>query len=288
METYREYTIRCKSCNEQIACFSLDYEAMLEAGSSVEEALNNLGIYNPCSRAAMMNPTIVSFNMENREVIEGFKSVDAATDADAQNESTTRPIFVQCMGIQPTLALGIMGVQTVPVTAPQLTGRAAPALVGTRTLTTAPLPPVTPAGRVAAIPIQPIAQPAARTLTTIQPIRTLTTIQQIQPARTLATIQPARTLATIQPLGQGALTTLPGQEAIVPPIIPGIDLDDIEALGAGIPVKGLDVTEPTKFQEPVAVGVPTINSDPMIPRERIYVGANKYVEVLNGRTHLAQ
>ena len=75
---------------------------------------------------------------------------------------------------------------------------------------------------------------------------------------------------------------------IVAPIIPGIELDDIETLGVGIPVAGLDITKVAQFQEPVAVGVPTINPDPAVPQLQVYVGAGKYIHVLNGRTYLAQ
>ena len=112
METYEEYPIRCKTCNEQIACFAADYEVLLEAGSSPEEALNQLGITDYCSRMAFLAPTFVAFNMENREVIEGFKSVEAATEADAHHESIARPSFSPCLGAQPTPA---PGVQPAPV-----------------------------------------------------------------------------------------------------------------------------------------------------------------------------
>lgn len=98
METYREYPIRCKTCNEQIACFAPDYEAFIGAGYTIEQALNELGIMDYCSRIAMMNPVIVGFNMENREVIEGFRSVDAAIEANARKESPGRPIFTACLG----------------------------------------------------------------------------------------------------------------------------------------------------------------------------------------------
>ena len=98
MEYFKEYPIRCKTCNEQLACYSADFEQYLANGSTIEEALNYIGIMNPCSRIAMANPTIVSFNMENREVIEGFKSVEAADENDAQNESQARPVFSSCLG----------------------------------------------------------------------------------------------------------------------------------------------------------------------------------------------
>lgn len=104
MDTYNEYPIKCKTCNELLAAFSDDYENYINNGISIEEALNMLGIMNSCSRIAMMNPTIVAFNMENREVIEGFKSVSAASEADLRTDNISRPIFSNCLttnNIQP-------------------------------------------------------------------------------------------------------------------------------------------------------------------------------------------
>lgn len=75
MEFYKEYPIRCKTCNEQIACFSKLYEDLISSMTS-EEALNQLGIMNYCSRIAMMNPTIVIFNLENRKAVEGIEMLD--------------------------------------------------------------------------------------------------------------------------------------------------------------------------------------------------------------------
>ena len=212
MEFYREYPIGCKSCNEQLACFSKDYEDYLASGLTVEEALNALGITNYCSRAAMMNPPTVTFNMENRQVIEGFKSVEAADEADAQNESTSRPIFSACMGAGPQIQ----------------------------------------------VPILPIPQDNI--------IQGITTPEVTRP-----------TLPGVQTL----ILMLPTQ-TVIQPIIPDVKLDD---LGPGIPVT---VAEVKKFQEPIMVGIPVINSDPTLTQATIYVGAGKQSRVLNGRTHLAR
>jgi len=115
METYKEYPIRCKTCNEQIACFAEEYENLVDSGLTIEETLNTMDIMHPCSRQAFMNPVTVNFNMENREVIEGFKTVDTVTDEDIQKESTSRPVFTACLG-DPlvTKAPLIIGVKTVP------------------------------------------------------------------------------------------------------------------------------------------------------------------------------
>lgn len=76
MYSYREYHIKCKSCNEQLACYSEEYESLVKEHSSHEKALNILGIMEPCSRYNMMNPTIKLFNKENRQLIEGIKGIE--------------------------------------------------------------------------------------------------------------------------------------------------------------------------------------------------------------------
>jgi DNA-directed RNA polymerase subunit N (RpoN/RPB10) len=234
MDTYKEYVIRCKTCNEQIACFASDYEALLSAGASVEEALNELGIMEYCSRIAMMNPTIVAFNMENRAVIEGFKSVDAVLDTDAQEESTSQPIFSACLGA------GTLNPAINPLAAPQLLQNTMP---GIRTQPNAP-------GQLTGRP----QLPGIQTLGQIRPITA--------------------------PILQG-VTGVP-----IRPIIPDIDPEGDQPLGIGIPV---NIPEKTgEFIDPVVVGVPTINPDPTIQQATIFVGAGKYVNVLNGRTYLAQ
>jgi len=86
MNSYREYPIRCKTCNNQIACYASDYENLIRnvfakdsdinETRAIEKSLNQLGLMSHCCRIAMMNPTIETFNMENRELIEGIRHVD--------------------------------------------------------------------------------------------------------------------------------------------------------------------------------------------------------------------
>lgn len=96
MESYKEYAIRCKTCNEPIAYLAPTYEELLASGVSTEEALNFIGLTEWCSRIAMLTPTIVTFNMENRQVIEGFKTVDAVDGPDNYYENPSSPVFTQC------------------------------------------------------------------------------------------------------------------------------------------------------------------------------------------------
>lgn len=71
----REYPIRCKSSNDQIACYSEEYENLTREHGS-EKALNMLNIMEPCCRYNMMNPTMILNIKENRNLIEGLKDID--------------------------------------------------------------------------------------------------------------------------------------------------------------------------------------------------------------------
>lgn len=95
MDSFREYPIRCKTCGEPIACKARAFEQALSTGISREEALSGVDLTAYCSRSAMLNPPIVTFDMENREAIEGFKDVRTVVDADP-NGSLSDPIFAAC------------------------------------------------------------------------------------------------------------------------------------------------------------------------------------------------
>jgi len=97
MFSHKEYLIRCKTCGEQIACFASDFEDLIKNGMSQEEALNEMGIYQWCSRIAFTNPSYIFHNMENREVIEGFKTVDMIDGPDPYNYSVIKPTFTTCL-----------------------------------------------------------------------------------------------------------------------------------------------------------------------------------------------
>lgn len=252
METFKQYPIRCKTCNEQIACFAATYEALIASGQSEEEALNNLGITEYCSRSAMFDPTIVAFNMENREVIEGLKSVDAADEADAQKESTEQPVFSACIGANNQIGKPVLTSPTVSPLARVISD--------------------TPATRV--IPNAP---------GVVMPTVALTTLNTRPGIKTITLLQPTQRATTdIQQGIQPVLTSPP----LVQPIIPTIELGgEIEAYGAGIAVTAPETKE---FQIPTIVGVPTINPDPTIVQPTINVGFKHQSRVLNGRTYIAR
>ena len=94
--SFREYAIRCKTCNAQIACFAEDYEQSLGTGASVEDSLNAMGITNYCCRIAFMNPTIVMFNMENRPLIEGLTTINAVKGPNNIKIESTNSKFKAC------------------------------------------------------------------------------------------------------------------------------------------------------------------------------------------------
>src|SRR5258708_2557537 len=85
MRFYKDFPQKCKTCNEPLAQYAEEYETWvrdltrnsnISESGAIEEALNQLGIMSYCSRMAMMNPTIVYFNMENRDLIEGLAQAD--------------------------------------------------------------------------------------------------------------------------------------------------------------------------------------------------------------------
>jgi len=103
MSYYKEYPIRCISCNELLGCYSDLFEELLENNYTPEDALNELNIFNYCSRINMLNPTLVSFNMENREVIEGLKDVKNVDIPDPLNFNLKPAVFTSCIGDKKTL-----------------------------------------------------------------------------------------------------------------------------------------------------------------------------------------
>jgi DNA-directed RNA polymerase subunit N (RpoN/RPB10) len=137
MDSYREYLIRCKTCNSQIACFATQYEDLLSTKLSIEDSLNQMGIRNYCCRIAFMNPTIVTFDMENRALIEGLITIDAAIGPDSRTTGSSQTVFGGPMGtgivlpqptigrnpalpitlgtmVQPVIGANVMAPQSVP------------------------------------------------------------------------------------------------------------------------------------------------------------------------------
>ena len=130
MDFYLEYPIRCKTCNDQIACFSYEYEQYLNSGYSVQQALDQLGITNYCCRISMKDPVEVTFNMENREVIEGLKKIEEADDmgfrspndsevgfgaciSEKKVQETKKPIKPLLKGIQPVAPVDLTNVAPI-------------------------------------------------------------------------------------------------------------------------------------------------------------------------------
>lgn len=249
MEYYKEYPIRCKTCNEQLACFAKDYEEYIQAGHTPQEALDELGIELRCSRIAMVSPTIVCFNMENREVIEGFKSVDAAEQANIFFENSSQPVFSSCLNAS-----------LFPDN--NLTRQPAPAksLSTLRTIS-------------AMKPPQPIPTKSNT------PLRTLSSVKPISPVKPTASNVKPRVKLTLANISTKENTMVSGD------VVSDPNLSDQASFGEGIAVSA---PENTPFTEPIQVGIPTINHDPSLPLPVVSVGAKKQVKILNGRTYLAR
>lgn len=94
---YKEYPILCPSCGEPLACYSKEYERLVLNGFSIEQALNELHLMNPCTRAYMMDPTVVKFNIQNSSVIEGRKLPNQIDIMEEKEISTVNPVFLTCI-----------------------------------------------------------------------------------------------------------------------------------------------------------------------------------------------
>lgn len=204
MNIIKEYPIKCHTCNEQIACYSYDYETFLESGYSVEDALNTLGIKRECSRIAMMFPVMRTFDISNRQVVEGLKTVDLIIDDDEPNESSKRQgIYSSCLN---------------------------------------------------------------------------TTLQQS------TFVNPLQQSTFVNPLQQSTFVN-PLQNTFINPL-----QQNVNSLSTQLENINLSPTLPTintKFDPPTVPGIPAINYNGTVQPEKIFVGAGKYVEILNSRSYLA-
>lgn len=81
MDTYREYPIRCKSCNNQIACHAAMFEELMSISQDPEDTFAQMNVRNWCCRAAYTNPSVVMFDMEMRSLIEGYEYIKNTSDA---------------------------------------------------------------------------------------------------------------------------------------------------------------------------------------------------------------
>jgi DNA-directed RNA polymerase subunit N (RpoN/RPB10) len=349
MQSYKEYPIRCKTCGEQLAAFAPQYEALLESiveedriaqiealaiGGNpetgtltrplnelnvAEKALNRLGITEWCSRIAMMNPTIVTFNMENRAVIEGFENVDAAMDAEPQIHSDIQPVFASCKG--PTRSLQVTPTQqAVPVSVVQAALQTvSPAAVVAAPSTSPGLIQLAPPSQVRTFPNAPgaiqIAMPSqVRTPPNVPGVQLATPtspgVIQIAAPSQLRTVPGLQALGmpmmrpgmqTIELQRPAAPIAAPSQPAIQLPLpiaSPQVEIPTQlpSPLGAIQPVEAINletgpinvgIAETEVFKEPTIVGVPTINVSEQ-PTTLIGVGAGAQVIVLTGRTYLAR
>ena len=84
--------IRCITCNKILGNLWKDYEAMLEKGISIEEALNNLSLYRPCCRLRLRNPfkVVDRHTQTQADVDEMYENnFDALCVASNPNATTT-------------------------------------------------------------------------------------------------------------------------------------------------------------------------------------------------------
>lgn len=100
MDYYKEYPIRCKTCNNTIASKIEKYEQFISIEMTPEEAFNELGIENTCCRSAISNPVNVFFNMENRKAILGLVDVNFVNEPDPIGKHKYAPVVTMCTSIE--------------------------------------------------------------------------------------------------------------------------------------------------------------------------------------------
>lgn len=97
MDTYKLHPVRCFTCGNQIQARADAFEYYSEIYGSMEDAANSLGLMEPCCRIALMVPTIINFNMENRRLVETLRSDGSLNHRLTQKENAAVSVFGSCM-----------------------------------------------------------------------------------------------------------------------------------------------------------------------------------------------
>lgn len=249
MLKYREYPVRCPNCNEQLACYSNEYENMVNNDISKEDALNNLNIRNYCSRIAMLNPNIITYDMENRKVIEGIKNVDQVDGPDNISERANL-VFKSCVNNKFSDEDLKSMISNTNFIREQSEG---------------------------------IADDKRADLPDLdQQLKDYEVDKYVEEEKPKKGIQFKRRERKSK-LGKVSKKEESKIKHILPP--PMIE----ENIGNIIDLEEIkDEEEDESFKFPTEVGIPEINSDPSIQEIEIYVGADRYANILTGRTYLAR
>ena len=85
--------VRCITCGKVLANKSEKYQALLEKGVSIQEALNEIGLTRPCCRIRMQNPfKVVDRNVQsqldiNKMFESNFDTLSVSNDSEASSAS---------------------------------------------------------------------------------------------------------------------------------------------------------------------------------------------------------
>lgn len=79
-----KYPIKCGDCNDLVDCYVDDFLELVAKGLTKAEALDNMGIFRPCTRIRFFNPSKIPLMMENRKVIEGLLEVNPMLEPDKE------------------------------------------------------------------------------------------------------------------------------------------------------------------------------------------------------------
>jgi len=250
----KEYPIRCKSCNEQLACYSEEFE-MLAKEYGNEKALNMLQIMEPCSRTNMMNPMIILNIKEDRSLIEGLKDIDMINkfvkDSSSHkceyraaniNYNQPKPRIQNIEEKDTTKKLSIVNVIGKQTTQKQTY------LSSISTIKpTSALKPNLPTMKTS-----PIMSPAKQ--------------------KTASIISPAK-----QKLNSITLTPISSELEIEEKLEPESDF-----------VKIKEPETEKEFMYPTVVGIPTINQSESAQNSKVHISGKYYAEVLSGRTYICR
>ena len=271
----KEYPIRCKSCNEQLACYAEEYE-ILAKEFDPEKALNILQIMEPCSRLNMMNPMIILNIKENRNLIEGLEDIDVI-DKFSENLS-----FQKCEYRSANSNYNLSKkkqeiksekdlTQKLPIT--NVTGKQ---IIQKQTY----LPSINT--------IRPtLVSPNVRSGVTVS----LTKTSPIIPSNKPLVIIPKQPSSIMSPAQQVRASIMsPAQQvraSINSNLLDPIQIEpDQETENDFVKIRKSVEEKEKEFQYPTVVGIPTIN--PSSENTKIHISGKYYAEVLSGRTYICR
>ena len=92
---YNEYPVLCMGCFEPVASRVKEFHDLLNTGKTNKEALDEMEIFEECTRTAFMNPSIVFFNVENQNMIDGKVPINEYLETPVKTDVANKPIEIR-------------------------------------------------------------------------------------------------------------------------------------------------------------------------------------------------